>query len=59
MPPQGPGLHTHFGIALYNYGELLAAEGSFRVAISLDPDDVLAHFNLAATLLRSGKLARI
>jgi len=57
LDPKGPGIHTHFGIALYNCGEVLAAEGSFRVAIALDPDDVLAHFNLAATLLRSGKLA--
>jgi len=55
--PQGPGIHTHFGIALYNAGELQAAEGSFRVAITLNPDDVLAHFNLAAVLLRTGRLA--
>jgi tetratricopeptide (TPR) repeat protein len=55
--PKGPGFHTHFGIALYNCGELQAAEGSFRVALSLNPDDVLAHFNLAAVLLRTGRLA--
>ncbi|CCG40813.1 tetratricopeptide repeat protein [Magnetospirillum molischianum] len=57
LDPKGPGFHTHFGIALYNSGELQAAEGSFRVALSLNPDDVIAHFNLAAVLLRTGRLA--
>jgi len=55
--PNGPGFYTHFGIALYNCGELQTAEGSFRLALSLNPDDVLAHFNLAAVLLRAGRLA--
>jgi len=57
LDPKGPGFHTHLGIALYNSGELQAAEGSFRVALSLNPNDVVAHFNLAAVLLRTGRLA--
>lgn len=44
------------GVEAVGRGDLDAAEGLFREAIALDPDNVSAHLNLAVALAEHGRL---
>lgn len=48
------------GLANISYarGELRAAEGGYRAALALDPDNVVAHNNLAEILMQRGCVAQ-
>jgi len=54
--PDDPGLLDNLGIAYRDSGDLVRAEQYFRRVCVVRPDDPAAHFNLALTLLRAGRL---
>lgn len=54
--PDNAGLLSGMGVAYRDAGDLLRAEQYLRRACAARPDDPAAHFNLALTLLRAGRL---
>jgi tetratricopeptide (TPR) repeat protein len=54
--PDNPALLANLGVAFRDCGELVPAERYLRRACTIQPDDPAAHFNLALTLLRAGRL---
>jgi tetratricopeptide (TPR) repeat protein len=55
--PGHPGLLANLGIVYRDSGDLVRAEQYFRRLCAARPNDPAAHFNLALTLLRAGRLA--
>lgn len=54
--PHDPRLLSNLGVVCRDSGDLARAEQYFRKVIVAQPDDPEAHFNLALTLLRAGRL---
>jgi tetratricopeptide (TPR) repeat protein len=54
--PDNPGLLAHLGVVCRDSGDLVLAERYLRRACAARPNDSAAHFNLALTLLRAGRL---
>ena len=54
--PDNPQLLSNLGVVYRDSGDLARAEQYFRRVCSARPDDPAAHFNLAITLLRAGRL---
>lgn len=55
--PDDPAVLASIGTVLRDSGDLTAAESYFRRVIAAQPENAAAHFNLALTLLRAGRLA--
>jgi tetratricopeptide (TPR) repeat protein len=53
--PRKPDILTALGNVLDLYGELDQAREAFEVAVALDPNGVLQHYNLGAVLERLGE----
>jgi tetratricopeptide (TPR) repeat protein len=56
--PRKPDILTALGNVLDLYGELAQARDAFEIAVDLDPNGVLQHYNLGAVLERLGEEAR-
>ena len=56
MLPDNPQLLSNLGVVYRDSGDLGRAELYFRRLCQERPDDAAAHFNLAVTLLRAGRL---
>jgi hypothetical protein len=54
--PDNPQLLSNLGLVYRDSGDLARAEQYFRRVCAARPDDPAAHFNLAVTLLRAGRL---
>lgn len=54
--PDNPRLLSNLGVVYRDSGDLAPAEQYFRRVCAARPDDPAAHFNLAVTLLRAGRL---
>jgi hypothetical protein len=54
--PDNPQLLSNLGVVYRDSGDLVRAEQYFRRVCAVRPDDAAAHFNLAVTLLRAGRL---
>ena len=54
--PDSLPLLSNIGAVYRDSGDLLRAEQYFRRVCAAQPDDAAAHFNLAVTLLRAGRL---
>lgn len=54
--PDNPQLLSNLGVVYRDSGDLARAEQYFRRLCAARPDDAAAHFNLAVTLLRAGRL---
>jgi tetratricopeptide (TPR) repeat protein len=54
--PDNPQLLSNLGVVYRDSGDLGRAEQYFRRICAQRPDDSAAHFNLAVTLLRAGRL---
>jgi tetratricopeptide (TPR) repeat protein len=54
--PDNPQLLSNLGLVYRDSGDLTRAEQYFRRICTARPDDAAAHFNLAVTLLRAGRL---
>jgi tetratricopeptide (TPR) repeat protein len=54
--PDNPQLLSNLGVVYRDSGDVSRAEQYFRRLCVLRPDDAAAHFNLAVTLLRAGRL---
>jgi len=50
-------IHYHLGNVRVDAGDLAAAEASYRMALSLDPNHVNATHNLAVVCKRQGRVA--
>lgn len=53
--PSNPEAFYLLGMILFEQGDLLAAEQNLKKALYLDPDHLLAHFQMATLCLRAGK----
>jgi tetratricopeptide (TPR) repeat protein len=56
LSPQ-PAIYNDLGFVLERQGLADEAAGFYRKALALDPESAAAHYNLAASLARSGALA--
>jgi hypothetical protein len=56
MMPGNPALLSNIGVLARDSGDLSRAEQYFRRVSAVRPEDAAAHFNLALTLLRAGRL---
>jgi tetratricopeptide (TPR) repeat protein len=54
--PRNPGLWANLGVVHRDSGDLIRAEHYLRRACGAQPKDPAAHYNLALTLLRAGRL---
>jgi Flp pilus assembly protein TadD len=54
--PDNRQLLSNLGVVYRDSGDLAHAEQYFRRVCAARPDDAAAHFNLAVTLLRAGRL---
>jgi tetratricopeptide (TPR) repeat protein len=54
--PNHPALLANLGVVYRDSGDLIRAEHYLRRACAARPNDPTAHFNLALTLLRAGRL---
>jgi hypothetical protein len=54
--PDNPKLLSNLGVVYRDSGDLARSEQYFRQVCTLQPNDPAAHFNLAITLLRAGRL---
>lgn len=54
--PNHPALLANLGVVYRDNGDLVSAERYLRRVCAVRPNDAAAHFNLALTLLRAGRL---
>jgi hypothetical protein len=54
--PDNPQLLSNLGLVYRDSGDLVRAEEYFRRLCAAQPENAAAHFNLAVTLLRAGRL---
>lgn len=54
--PDNPQLLSNLGLVYRDSGDLARSEHYFRRVLATRPDDAAAHFHLAVTLLRTGRL---
>jgi tetratricopeptide (TPR) repeat protein len=54
--PDNPQLLSNLGLVYRDSGDMVRAEGYFRRLCAAQPRNAAAHFNLAVTLLRAGRL---
>jgi arylsulfatase A-like enzyme/Flp pilus assembly protein TadD len=55
LRPSDPRLHNGFGMALFRFGQLEHSLKEFTLALELQPDQLMARYNAARTLLEMGK----
>ncbi len=55
--PTRPAPHSNLGVALRELGQVEAAEACFVRALDLDQDFAKARYNLATTMLQTGRLS--
>jgi arylsulfatase A-like enzyme/Flp pilus assembly protein TadD len=53
---QDPRLHVEMGLVYNHFGEYDQAVDEFRVALELDPNQLIARYNAAVTLLQKGEI---
>ena len=55
LQPKNADMHNDLGVVLHQKGDLTNAIPSYRTAISLNPNDVDAHYNLALAFRTNGE----